>query len=61
MTVVDRLLDRAADTDYVSEHLKQLVTFSDLESPHWAYYAVLEAANGHMAERNDSGESWNIE
>lgn len=58
VTMTDRLLGRTADTEYVTDHLKQLVTFSDLESKHWAYYAVLEAANGHMAERHDGGESW---
>lgn len=61
VTMADRLLGRTADMEYVADHLKQLVTFSDLESKHWAYYAVLEAANGHMAEKNDNGESWNIE
>lgn len=61
VTITNRLLGRDADQEYVGKYIRRLNTFTDLDKAHWAYYAVLEAANGHMAERHDDGESWNIE
>lgn len=57
VTLVNRLLDRTADEVYVSKNIGRLVTFSDIEKGHWAYYAVMEAANGHTASMGDS-EVW---
>lgn len=61
VTITNRLLGRDADQEYVGKYIRRLNTFTDLDKAHWAYYAVLEAANGHIAEKNDNGESWNIE
>jgi DNA-directed RNA polymerase subunit RPC12/RpoP len=57
VTLVNRLLDRTADQQYVAQNLNKLNTFSDMESSHWAYYAVMEAANGHVATLGDT-ETW---
>ena len=57
VTIVNRLLDREADVDYISANLRNLNTFPDVTEKHWAYYAVLEAANGHIATMNPD-ESW---
>jgi hypothetical protein len=57
VTLVNRLLDRTADQQYVAQNMNKLNTFSDMESSHWAYYAVMEAANGHMATLGDT-ETW---
>ena len=57
VTVVNRLLDREADKDYIDENVNKLVTFHDMTEDHWAYYDVMESANAHTAIFSDS-ESW---
>ena len=55
--IVNRLLDRTADAAYIAKNLRDLNTFSDMEKTHWAYYAVMEAANAHTATF-DKEEAW---
>ncbi|MBQ2634318.1 MAG: S-layer homology domain-containing protein [Oscillospiraceae bacterium] len=57
VTIVNRLLDRTADAAYIAGNLRDLNTFSDMEKTHWAYYAVMEAANAHTATF-DKEEAW---
>ena len=57
VTIVNRLLGREADEDYIADNLRKLNTFSDVTKRHWAYYAVMEAANAHTAVLGES-ESW---
>ena len=57
VTIVNRLLDRTADEAYVSGHLRSLNTFTDMTEQHWAYLAVIEAANAHTATY-DKDETW---
>ena len=57
VTIVNRLLDRTADKAYIAKNLRDLNTFSDMEKTHWAYYAVMEAANAHTATF-DKEEAW---
>ena len=45
------------DEDYIADNLRKLNTFPDVSRKHWAYYAVMEAANTHTAIPGDS-ESW---
>ena len=58
VTIVNRLLGREADEDYIADNLRKLNTFPDVSRKHWAYYAVMEAANAHTAVLGES-ESWN--
>ena len=59
VTVINRLLGREADADYISGSLRRLNTFPDVPRRHWAYYAVMEAANGHSAAYDkDGAEEW---
>lgn len=58
VTIVNRLLGREADEDYIADNLRKLNTFPDVSRKHWAYYAVMEAANAHAAVLGES-ESWN--
>lgn len=58
VTIVNRVLGRAADKDYVAGNLKNIVTFPDVPNTHWAYYAVLEAANAHKVPVVDGAERW---
>ena len=57
VTIVNRLLGREADEDYIADNLRKLNTFPDVSRKHWAYYAVMEAANAHTAILGDA-ESW---
>ena len=57
VTIVNRLLGREADEDYIADNLRKLNTFSDVSRKHWAYYAVMEAANAHTAVLGEN-ESW---
>ena len=57
VTIVNRLLGREADEDYIADNRRRLVTFPDVSPRHWAYYDVLEAANAHTALLTDP-ESW---
>ena len=57
VTIVNRLLGREADEAYIADNLRKLNTFPDVNRKHWAYYAVMEAANAHTAILGDS-ESW---
>lgn len=57
VTIVNRLLGREADEDYIADNLRKLNTFPDVTKRHWAYYAVMEAANAHTAVLGES-ESW---
>lgn len=56
--VTCRLLERTADQDYIRSHLDQLRTFHDMTESHWAYWYVMEAANGHDYTKTESGETW---
>lgn len=59
VTVINRLLDREADRGYIAAtNNRRLVTFPDVGRRHWAYYDIMEAANGHIATLTDNGESW---
>ena len=56
--VTCRLLERTADQDYIRSHPEELRTFHDVAEGHWAYWYVMEAANGHDYTRAGSGETW---
>ena len=56
--VTCRLLERTADQAYIRSHLDQLRTFRDMPETHWAYWYVMEAANGHDYTKTGSGENW---
>ena len=57
VTIINRLLGRVADEDYIDANLRRLTTFTDMDPKHWAYYEVMESANAHTADVT-KGESW---
>lgn len=57
VTIVNRLLGREADQEYIADHPRGLVVFPDVSKGYWAYYDILEAANGHTASMEDA-ETW---
>ena len=61
VTVTCRLLERSADHNYVKAHYDELPrTFKDVpdEDSHWAFWAIMEAANGHDYEKHAAEETW---
>ena len=48
VVVLNRILGRRPDHRYITEHLHQLNTFTDVGPGHWAWYDILEAANDHI-------------
>lgn len=59
VTIVNRLLGRQADEDYIDANLRRLNTFPDVGKRYWAYYDVMEAANTHTANVGEE-KNWNV-
>ena len=57
-TIVNNMLGRAADRDYVLDHQEQLNQFNDLSKTHWAYFQIMEATNAHDYTKSDGIENW---
>lgn len=57
VTIVNRLLGREADQEYIADHPRGLLLFPDVSKSYWAYYDILEAANRHTASMQDA-ETW---
>ena len=61
VAIINRMLGREADAEYVGAHSGELKNFSDAQDPGaWYYYNVAEAANAHNFRKSDDGqEIWN--
>ena len=57
-TIVNNMLGRAADRDYVIDHQNTLVQFNDLTRAHWAYFQIMEATNAHDYTKANGEENW---
>ena len=57
-TIVNRMLGRSADREYVDANIGSLTQFNDISRAHWAYYDIMEAANTHKAVSNSENEIW---
>lgn len=57
VSIVNRLLDRTADSAYIGKNINKLNSFPDVSEKHWAYLAIVEAANSHTATF-DPAEMW---
>ena len=58
--IINRMLARTADKEYVKEHFGDLKPFSDVrDEPAWYFYNVMEAANNHDFTVTDNQEVWN--
>lgn len=59
VTMVNRVLERNADVDFVDTYADEIKQFSDVATTHWAYYQVMEATNSHDYEKDaDGNETW---
>ena len=56
--IVNHMLGREADKQFVQNHSDELNTFSDITSKHWAYYHVAEATNTHRYVGENGSETW---
>ncbi len=57
VSVVNRMLERKADTSYISFNKDAIKNFTDVDESNWAYYDIMEACNGHYYEMDDA-EIW---
>ena len=57
-TIVNNMLGRSADVDYVNRHTEELNRFTDVPSTHWAYYQIMEATNAHDYDHVKGQENW---
>ena len=60
VTIVNKLLERRPDKDYIDTHKAELKPFTDLKPSYWAYYEIYEAVDGHDYNRSftDIEEHW---
>ncbi len=56
VTIVNRMLDRIPDNDYIDKNLHKLIDFPDVkDNTYWAYYDIFEAANTHYIRFDNTG------
>lgn len=59
VTVVNRMLERVADKEYIDNNLHKLIDFEDLhDNSYWAYYEIFEAANTHYIRFSNGVAKW---
>jgi hypothetical protein len=57
VSIVNRMLERSCDSEFVTENAENIVNYSDISDQHWAYLDILEASNAHLYEKNPD-EVW---
>ena len=57
-TIVNNMLARAADKDYVDDHTAGLRQFPDVAEGYWGYYQIMEATNSHSYDKSGGVEDW---
>lgn len=58
VTLVNRMLERYCDEDFVDENPELMAQFSDVDSDYWAYYQIMEASHTHDYTKDDDVETW---
>ena len=56
--IVNNMLGRTADEDYVDRHEDELITFPDVPRSYWAYYSIMETTNSHDYTKTNRIETW---
>ena len=56
--VVNGMLGREVDINYVNSHTGSLITFPDVLPSYWGYGHVMEATNTHEADCTGENEVW---
>ena len=58
-TLVNNMLGRQSDKDFVAKNAAALIHFTDVKSSDWYYQAVVEATNAHSFYKESGVEtSW---
>ena len=58
-TIVNHMLNRAADQAYITAHSAEIKQFTDLQdATKWYYLDMVEASNGHDYNRSNNKENW---
>lgn len=58
-SIVNKMLGRFADREFVAGHADELNSFSDVTSTHWGYYHIVEATNSHTYTKPSTNvETW---
>lgn len=58
-SIVNKMLGRFADREFVAGHADELNSFSDVTSTHWGYYHIVEATNSHRYTKPSTNvETW---
>ena len=59
VTVVNRMLERIPDKEYIDNNLHKLIDFLDVrDNRYWAYYEIFEAANTHYIRFVNDFAKW---
>lgn len=59
VTIVNRMLERIPDKEYIDNNLDKLIDFEDVhDNTYWAYYEIFEAANTHYIRFVNDFAKW---
>ena len=59
VTIVNRMLERIPDKEYIDNNLDKLIDFIDVrDKTYWAYYEIFEAANTHYIRFVNGSAKW---
>jgi len=59
VTIVNRMLERIPDKEYIDNNLHKLIDFIDVrDNKYWAYYEIFEAANTHYIRFVNDFAKW---
>ncbi len=59
VTIVNRMLERIPDKEYIDNNLEKLIDFIDVrDNTYWAYYEIFEAANTHYVRFVNDFAKW---
>lgn len=59
VTIVNRMLERIPDKEYIDNNLHKLIDFVDVrDNTYWAYYEIFEAANTHYIRFVNNFAKW---
>ena len=58
VSVINRVLGRVCDKEYVNENSNVIKLFNDVNASHWAYNDIIEASNAHKYENAGGAEHW---
>ena len=59
VTIVNRMLERIPDKEYIDNNLHKLIDFIDVrDNTYWAYYEIFEAANTHYIRFVNNFAKW---